>query len=97
MVVLSQKALREFWERNPNAEEALSAWYAFVGECDWGRHTDVIRDFNTADYIRDGRYVFNIRGNRYRVVARIHFASRTVFIRFVGTHAQYDKIDAGSI
>ena len=97
MVVLSQKALREFWERHPDAEEALSAWYTFVGECDWRQHADVVRDFNTADYIRDGRYVFNIRGNRYRVVARLHFASRTVFIRFVGTHTQYDKIDAGSV
>lgn len=57
----------------------------------------MIRDFNSADYVADGRYVFNIRGNHYRVVARIHFASRTVFIRFVGTHVQYDKINAATI
>jgi mRNA interferase HigB len=57
----------------------------------------VVRDFGSADYVADGRYVFNIRGNTYRLVARIHFASRTLFIRFVGTHSQYDKIDAGTI
>ena len=97
MVIISQKPLREFWERHPDAKEALSAWYTFVGECDWGWHADVVQDFNSADYVQDGRYVFNIRGNHYRLVARLHFASRTVFIRFVGTHAQYDKIDAGTI
>ena len=97
MVVISQKPLREFWELHPTAREALSAWYTFVSECEWGRHADVVRDFGSADYVADGRYVFNIRGNTYRVVARIHFASRTVFIRFVGTHAQYDKINAGTI
>ncbi|GAB3635942.1 hypothetical protein GCM10027422_15320 [Hymenobacter arcticus] len=80
-----------------DAREALSAWYTFVNECNWGRHAEVIRNFNTADYVADGRYVFNIRGNNYRVVARIHFASRTVFIRFVGTHAQYGKINAATI
>lgn len=85
MVVISQKPLREFWEKHPDAKEALSAWYAIVRECDWGRHADVVRDFNSADYVRDGRYVFNIRGNNYRVVARIHFASRTVFRRWSST------------
>lgn len=94
MVIISQKPLREFWEKHPDAKEALSAWYAFVQESDWARHTDVIRDYNTAEYTRDGRYV---RGNRYRLVARLHFATRTVFIRFVGTHQQYDKIDADTV
>ena len=50
-----------------------------------------------AEYTRDGRYVFNIRGNRYRLVVRMHFATRTVFIRFIGTHQQYDKIDADTV
>lgn len=94
MVVISQKTLREFWEKHPDVQEALSSWYTFVRECDWGRHADVVRDFNSAEYVGDGRYVFNIRGNNYRLIVRIHFASRTVFVRFVGTHAQYDKIDA---
>lgn len=97
MVIISQRPLRAFWEQYPDAQEALSAWYTFVNECDWGRHADVVRDFGSADYVADGRYVFNIRGNTYRLVARIHFASRTVFVRFVGTHAQYDKINAGTI
>jgi mRNA interferase HigB len=97
MVIISQKPLREFWEIHADAREALSAWYTFVSECDWGRHAEVVRDFNSADYVADGRYVFNIRGNNYRVVARIHFASRTVFIRFIGTHAQYNKINAATI
>ena len=97
MVVISQKALREFWEAHSDAREALSTWYTFVLECDWGRHADVVHDFNSADYVADGRYVFNIRGNKYRLVTRIHFTSRTVFIRFVGTHSQYDKINAATI
>lgn len=97
MVIISQKPLRAFWEMHSDAKEALNAWYTFVNECNWGQHADVVRDFNNADYVHDGRYVFNIRGNRYRIVARLHFATRTVFIRFVGTHAQYDRIDAGTI
>ncbi|OGX90584.1 type II toxin-antitoxin system HigB family toxin [Hymenobacter coccineus] len=97
MVIISQKPLRAFWEQHPDAKEALSAWCAFVQESDWARHADVIQAYNTAEYTRDGRYVFNVRGNRYRLVARLHFATRTVFIRFVGTHQQYDNIDADTV
>ena len=64
---------------------------------DWARHADVVRDYNTAEYTRDGRYVFNIRGNRCRLVARLHFATRTVFIRSVKTHQEYDRIDADTV
>ena len=97
MVVISQKPLREFWEKHLDDQEALGAWYAFVQESDWAQHADVVRDYNTAEYTRDGHYVFNIRGNRYRLVARMHFATRAVFIRFVGTHQQYDNIDADTV
>ena len=97
MVIISQRPLREFWEKHPSAREALNAWYTFVNECDWGRHADVVRDFGSADYVADGRYVFNIRGNRYRLIARIHFNIRTVYIRFIGTHSAYDKVNASTV
>ena len=72
-------------------------WYKKVNDADWESFHDVKEMFNSADSVGNERYVFNIKGNKYRLVAMIFFDKRTIFIRFVGTHSQYDDIDASEI
>ncbi|MDR6783292.1 type II toxin-antitoxin system HigB family toxin [Pedobacter africanus] len=83
--------------KHPIAAPALNKWYNTVKSADWSRLTDVATDFNHVDYVGNDRYVFNIKGNDFRIVAMIFFDKRTVFIRFVGTHSEYDKIDCSTI
>ena len=97
MVVISKSILRDFGIEHPQAIEALNDWYYLVKEADWAAHGDVRMTFNSVDYVGNDRFVFNIRGNRYRLVAMIFFDIRTVFIRFMGTHAEYDKVDVTTI
>ncbi len=97
MVVLSWPVLREFSRRHPDAATSLKDWYQSVCLADWGNLADVRQFSNSVDYAGNFRYVFNIRGNRYRLVAAIVFATRTVFIKFIGTHQEYDKIDAATV
>jgi mRNA interferase HigB len=93
MVVISKSILRDFGLKHSNAAEALNHWYKVVKSQDWENVSDVKSTFNTVDYVGNDRFVFNIKGNHYRLVAMIFFDIRTVFIRFVGTHAEYDKED----
>lgn len=95
--ILALRTLREFWARHPDAREPLLAWYRVALEADWATPQDVKDTYRTADILPDNRVVFNILRNRYRVVAKIHYNTRTVFVRFVGTHAEYDQIDATTI
>lgn len=100
MRVLALSALKRFWEGkagHADAREPLLAWYRHVLKADWSGPADVKRDFGRASILRDGRVVFDIAGNRYRLVVWINFAYRVVYVRFIGTHAEYDKIDAQSI
>ncbi|HRG38063.1 MAG TPA: type II toxin-antitoxin system HigB family toxin [Bacteroidia bacterium] len=97
MVIISKTILIEFAAHHSDSIEALNKWYNESKKADWNNFSDVKKSFNTTDYIGNDRYVFNIKGNRYRLVAMIFFDIRTVFIRFVGTHAEYDKIDCSSI
>lgn len=75
----------------------MNNWYHEVGLADWSNFHEVKNSFNATDAVGNDRYVFNVRGNRYRIVAIIKFKARTVYIRFVGTHSAYDKIDASTI
>jgi mRNA interferase HigB len=97
MVVLSKAILKEFAEKYPDSRLALEKWYDEVKKADWGNFTEVKTTFNTTDAVGKDRYVFNIRGNHYRLIALIIFKVRTVFILFIGTHAEYNKIDAATI
>lgn len=97
MVVISKGMLRDFGEEHPDVIDALNDWYFLIKSADWGTPGDIRQMFNSADYVGNDRFVFNIKGNRYRLVAMIFFDIRTVFIRFVGTHAEYDKVDATTI
>lgn len=97
MVVISWATLRDFYQIHADAKTALEEWYDTVDEADWSNLSDIKQTFNSVDYVGNDRYVFNIKGNKYRLVALIFFKSRTVFIRFVGTHAAYDKINVSKI
>jgi len=97
MVGISKSILCDFGAEHPDAIKALNDWYHLVKDADWGTPGDVYEIFNSADYVGNDRFVFNIRGNRYRLVVMIFFEKRTLFIRFMGTHTEYDKIDATSI
>ena len=97
MRIISVKRLREFWEAHADAEQPLKAWYKEACESDWRTPNDIKERYPSADPIPGNRVVFNIKGNTYRLVVEIHYKSGIIFIRFVGTHPEYDKIDALSI
>ena len=90
MHVISKKKLREFWEHYPKAKASLEAWFQVAKRAEWESFADVRRAFNSAD--RVGRFVvFNIAGNKYRLIAAIHFNRGKLYIRHVLTHAEYDE------
>ena len=97
MVIISKTVLAEFSGIHADSIEALNSWYEKTKKADWNSLNDIKKTFNSVDYVGHDRYVFNIKGNHYRLVAMIFFNIRTVFIRFVGTHAEYDKIDCVAI
>jgi mRNA interferase HigB len=80
-----------------DARDPVLAWYQHVRHADWARPADVKADFGNASILRDGRVVFNVAGNKYRLVVWINYAYRVVYVRFVGTHSEYDAIDAQTI
>lgn len=94
---IAVKTLREFGERHADAEQALKAWYREASEERWKDPAEIKRRYTSADVIPGNRMVFNIKGNSYRLIAKIHCNTGIIYIRFVGTHAEYDKIDAATI
>ena len=98
MNVISFRALRDFYERHPPARKAMIAWHKDVCAARWRNWSDVKADYASADAVGDDRVVFDIGGNKYRIVARVAYAPYfRVMIKFVGTHAEYDRIDARSV
>ncbi|MBI3160722.1 MAG: type II toxin-antitoxin system HigB family toxin [Chloroflexi bacterium] len=97
MRVISSKALQDFWQRHRNAEDALKAWFHEAEHAVWRTPDDIRRRYRSADFLPGNRVVFNIKGNQYRLVVKIHYNTGIVYIRFVGTHAEYERIDAESI
>lgn len=89
--------LREFWEEHPDPAIALQTWYHDVEHASWNGPTDIKRDYQNASFIANNRIVFNIKGNHYRLVVVVVYFQSIVYIRFVGTHAEYDRIDAASV
>lgn len=99
MRIISHRKLKEFYE-TPGREDskvALERWYQIAEEAEWRNFSDIRTDFPDADYVGNQHYVFNIRGNRYRLVVVIKFTIGRLFVRFVGTHSEYDKIDCSTI
>lgn len=97
MRVIAKKALRKFWLRHPDAEEPLLAWYREVKQTDWQTPTQLKARYPSASIVGDNRVIFNIKGNHYRLVVKINYPYRVVYIRFVGTHAEYDAIDVEEV
>ncbi len=95
--IISQKKLREFSSQHPDAKEALNTWYKVVSKTDWKDFNDLRSTYPSADFVGDNRVVFNIRGNNYRLIVRISFQHKTAMIKWIGTHAEYDKIDAKTV
>lgn len=97
MVVIAKMILQEFGKSHADAIEPLNDWWAKTRKADWATLQDIRNTFNSVDYVGNDRYVFNIKGNKYRLVAMIFFDIRTIYIRYVGTHTNYDKIDCTKI
>ncbi len=93
MVIISHKAIREFTTEHPKLLPALERWYNITSIADWSDFSEMKKQFNSVDAVGDGLFVFNIKGNDCRLIARIIFKTRTVFIRFIGTHKQYDLLN----
>jgi mRNA interferase HigB len=97
MRLITRKTLKEFWNRHPDAEQPLKAWFKFAQKADWKTPAEVKADYRNASILEDNRACFNIAGNKYRLVVKINYPHRIVYIRFVGPHAEYDKIDVTQV
>ncbi len=97
MVILIKRTLLLFAEIHPIAVAPLNNWYEAAKSADWNKLADIKKMFNSVDYVGTDRYVFNIKGNDFRLVAMIFFDKRTIYIRFIGTHSEYNKIDCSTI
>ena len=97
MRVIALGALRAFWNRHPDAEIPLRSWYAAASRAGWSRPAEVKAAYRNASFIANNRIVFNIKGNDYRLVVAVHYNRGMIFIRFLGTHREYDRIDASTI
>ena len=97
MRVIAKRILRDFWLKHADSEQQLKAWYNEAEQADWKSPNDIKKDYPSASILEDNRMVFNIKGNNYRLIVRINYKYGVVWIRFIGTHAEYDKVDATKI
>ncbi len=97
MRVIAKKILRDFWEKHPDCEQQLKAWFKETGEAEWKNTADIKNGYANASFIAGNRVVFNIKGNNYRLIVKINYDYQMVWIRFIGTHAEYDVINAAKI
>lgn len=95
--IFAKSTLREFREKHPDAEQYLKTWYDTAMNCIWKSPIEIKNTFANASILKNSRVVFNIKGNSYRLVAKFNFEKLWIFIRFIGTHSDYDKIDANTI
>ena len=97
MRVISRKRLRAFAEQHPDAKPGLNSWFYEAEGADWRTAADVKQQYARASILKHGRVVFDIGGTKYRLIVKINYAYRVVYLRFIGTHEEYDKIDAETI
>ena len=97
MRIIAHRAIVEYGKRHANAKTALDSWYRATKAAVWKDFRDIKNTFNSVDYVGNQRFVFNIKGKDYRLVGKILFVQQIVYIRFIGTHVEYDKIDCSTI
>jgi mRNA interferase HigB len=97
MKVVTIKVLREFWIRYPDARQHLKAWIDEARKADWKQPADIKAQFRSASILKNRRVMFNIKGNSYRPIVAVAYRFAALYIKFIGTHAEYDAIDAGTI
>lgn len=97
MRVIAVSTLKVFWERFPEAEQPLKAWYEEVSKASWMQPADIKAQYRSASVLKNRRVVFNIKGNDYRLIVAIAYRLQVVYVKFVGTHKEYDAIDAETV
>ncbi len=97
MRVISRKTLRKFWEDHPDVRQPLQAWYDDVKRALWKSPADIKAVYRNVSFVGNDRVVFNIKGNSYRLVVTIRYEHNIAFIRFIGSHREYDRIDAATV
>ena len=97
MRVFAKRSLREFWIKHNDCEEQLKAWYHEAEKAEWKKPSDIVSEYPNVSIIQGNRVCFNIKGNTYRLIVKINYDYGLVWIRFIGTHAEYDKINANKI
>jgi mRNA interferase HigB len=97
MRIIALGTLRDFWVRHPDSREPLGAWYAVASRARWTSPADVKAAYRNASFLAGNRVVFNVKGNDYRLVVAMHYNRQIAYVRFVGTHREYDQIDAGTV
>ena len=97
MRIIARSTLRSFWEQYPNAEQPLKAWFYEASRANWQSPSDIKSLYRNASILANNRVVFNIKGNDYRLIVHVRYDIGIIFIRFIGTHQEYDKIDATTI
>ena len=95
--IFAKGTLREFWELHPDSEQHLKTWYDTAMSSSWRTPNEIKQTYRSASILREGRVVFNIKGNDYRLVVKFNYEKQWIFIRFIGTHEDYDNIDANTI
>ena len=95
--IIAKKILREFWEKHSDCEQQLKAWDKEANKAEWKNPNEIKLEYPSASILNDNRICFNIKGNNYRLIVRINYDYQMVWIRFIGTHSDYDKIDANKI
>jgi mRNA interferase HigB len=97
MRIVAISTLRAFWKKHPDAQTPLMAWYALASRSSWKSPSDIKEAYRSASFTHNNRVVFNIKGNDYRLVVLVRYDKGLMFVKFVGTHAQYDKVDVTTV
>ena len=97
MQIIAKRTIRLFWEKHPQAETPLRLWFANVSAAQWAGPADVRAQFGSADFVADNRVIFDIGGNKYRLVAHISYLYGRVLVKFIGTHSEYDRINPETV
>ncbi len=97
MHIIALKRLKEFWEKHADIEEPLKAWHHHVAHAQWNSPTDIKSDYGNASFLANDRVVFDIKGGNYRLIVKLQYESQTVYIRFIGTHQEYDRLRDASV